>query len=422
MHIIFLIMMNNIELTILLLSASTLIYIFAGRRAKAIQLQHHENRVVKSPPVYYAWHTALWSSVPPMIILAGWFLWGDYLPDSIKQAIAASPFPVLMLICIATLLVGASWGWQCIKNQHNTRKSVEKTLVWLLIAASTIAILTTLGIVLSVLFESIKFFNLVPISEFFSLHWSPQIAIRADQVGASGAFGAIPLFAGTLLITVVAMTLALPVGLMSAIFLAEYANSHIRNLIKPLLEILAGIPTVVYGFIAVLWLSPFIKNTAETFGLQASAESALAAGLAMGIMLIPFICSFADDALHAVPKALRDSSYALGATHSETITKVVLPAAIPGIMGGILLAVSRAIGETMIVVMAAGMSARLTGNPLDSTTTVTVQIVSLLIGDHEFDSAKTLAAFALGLTLFVATLMLNIVALKILKTYREQYE
>ena len=414
--------MSNIELAILLLSLSTLIYFFAGRRAKAIQLQSHNNDVVRSAPVYYAWHTALWSSVPPMIILIGWFLWGDHLPTAVKDALETGPFPVLMILCIGVLIVGTIWGWQCINNRHNTRKAIEKVLTWLLISASTIAILTTIGIVLSVLFESIKFFNLVPISEFFSLHWSPQTAIREDQVGASGAFGAIPLFAGTLLITLVAMTLALPIGLMSAIFLAEYADSYIRNLVKPLLEILAGIPTVVYGFIAVLWLSPFIKNTAESFGLQASSESALAAGLAMGIMLIPFICSFTDDALHAVPKALRDSSYALGATHSETITKVVLPAAIPGIMGGILLAVSRAIGETMIVVMAAGMSAKLTGNPLDSTTTVTVQIVSLLIGDHEFDSAKTLAAFALGLTLFLATLMLNVVALKILKTYREQYE
>ena len=414
--------MTNIELIILLLAASTVIYIITGRRAKTMQLKRYDARIATSTPLYYAWHTTLWSSIPPMIILLGWLLWSDYLPTSIRQAIEASPIPIILIVCLGTLLLGTSWGWQCIKNRHNTRKAVEKLMTWLLIGASTMAILTTIGIVLSVLFESIKFFNLVPISEFFSLHWSPQTAIRADQVGASGAFGAIPLFAGTLLITVIAMTLALPVGMMSAIFLTEYATSQIRNLVKPLLEILAGIPTVVYGFIAVLWLAPFVKGSAEMFGLQASSESALAAGLAMGIMLIPFICSFTDDALHAVPKTLRDSSYALGATHSETICKVVLPAAIPGIMGGILLAVSRAIGETMIVVMAAGMSAKLTGNPLDSTTTVTVQIVALLIGDHEFDSAKTLAAFALGLTLFLATLMLNIVALKILKTYREQYE
>ena len=414
--------MSNIELAVLLLLASTVIYIVAGRRAKAIQVQRYDSYTAKSAPVYYALHTALWSSIPPIIILLGWSLWGDYLPTPIKQAIESSPLPILIIICIAVLLIGAAWGWQCIHRRHNTRKAIEKMLIWLLIGASTIAILTTIGIVLSVLFESVKFFNLVPIGEFFGLHWSPQTAIRDDQVGASGAFGAIPLFAGTLLITVIAIALALPIGLMSAIFLAEYATPHIRNSIKPLLEILAGIPTVVYGFIAVLWLAPFIKGTAEALGLQASAESALAAGLAMGIMLIPFICSFTDDALHSVPRALRDSSLALGATHSETITKVVLPAAIPGIMGGILLAVSRAIGETMIVVMAAGMSAKLTGNPLDSTTTVTVQIVALLIGDHEFDSAKTLAAFALGLTLFLATLMLNIVALKILKTYREQYE
>ena len=231
-----------------------------------------------------------------------------------------------------------------------------------------------------------------------------------------------PLLAGTLLISLVAMLLAAPLGLMSAIYLGEYANERIRSYAKPTLEILAGIPTVVYGFFAVLWVAPTIRDAATSFGLAGSSESALAAGTVMGVMLIPFICSLSDDVIVAVPKSLRDGSRALGATRSETVRKVVLPAALPGIIGGLLLAVSRAIGETMIVVMAAGLSARLTANPLESVTTVTVQIVSLLTGDQEFDSPKTLAAFALGLTLFAITLLLNVIALQIVRRYREQYE
>ncbi|MDX1698393.1 MAG: phosphate ABC transporter permease subunit PstC, partial [Thiohalobacterales bacterium] len=244
----------------------------------------------------------------------------------------------------------------------------------------------------------------------------------SDQVGASGAFGAVPLFAGTLLISAIAMLVAFPIGLMSSIYLAEYAGSRMRAVIKPVLEILAGIPTVVYGFFAALFVAPVIRDAGNAIGLSVASESALAAGLVMGIMIIPFVSSISDDVITAVPQAMREGSYGLGATQSETIRKVILPAALPGIVGGVLLAVSRAIGETMIVVMAAGLAANLTANPLEAVTTVTVQIVTLLVGDQEFDSAKTLAAFALGLVLFIVTLTLNIIALHVVRKYREQYD
>lgn len=293
-------------------------------------------------------------------------------------------------------------------------------LLWLAAAAS---ILITLAIVLSVLFEALRFFRIVPATDFlFGLRWSPQMAMRADQAGSSGAFGVIPLFAGTLLITLIAMAVALPVGLMSAIYLSEYASPHMRNWLKPALEMLAGIPTVVYGYFAILLVSPALHSLGAMLGIPVAAESALAAGLVMGVMIIPFVSSLSDDIITAVPRALRDASYALGVTQSETIRQVVFPSALPGIMGAVLLAVSRAVGETMIVVMAAGLSANLTFNPLQAVTTVTVQIVSLLVGDQEFDSPKTLAAFALGLTLFCVTLLLNIVALLVVKRYRETYD
>ena len=248
------------------------------------------------------------------------------------------------------------------------------------------------------------------------------MALRADQVGSSGAFGAVPLFAGTALISGIAMLVAVPIGLMSAVYLSEYASRSFRATAKPLLEILAGIPTVVYGFFAALTVAPFIRQSGTLLGLDVASESALAAGLVMGIMIIPFVSSLSDDVINAVPQSMRDAAYALGATQSETVRQVILPAALPGIVGSILLAVSRAIGETMIVVMAAGLSAKLTANPLDSVTTVTVQIVTLLVGDQEFDSPKTLAAFALGLVLFIVTLGLNVLALHVVRKYREQYE
>jgi len=299
----------------------------------------------------------------------------------------------------------------------------ERIVLVLLFLAAAIAILTTLGIVLSLAFESFLFFEKVPFTDFlFGLTWSPQTALRSDQVASSGLFGAVPLFAGTLLISGIALTVAVPTGLMSAIYLSEYASPAVRNIMKPLLEILAGVPTVVYGFFAALVVAPFIRGFGESIGLDASSESALAAGLVMGIMIIPFISSLSDDVLNAVPQLLRDGSLALGSTKSETIINVVIPSAFPGIVSGVLLAASRAIGETMIVVMAAGLTANLTINPLQAVTTVTVQIVTLLVGDQEFDSAKTLSAFALALTLFIITLGLNIIAMKVVRKYREQYE
>ena len=307
--------------------------------------------------------------------------------------------------------------------QYTARAKVEEIIQWLLLSSSGIAILTTIGIIISVLFESIQFFNSVTPWEFIlGTEWSPQTAMRIDQVGSSGSFGAIPLFAGTMLITVIAMLLAVPVGLMIAIYLSQYASPRFRSLAKPMLEVLAGVPTVVYGFFAALTVAPVIRNLGESFGLSVASESALAAGLVMGTMIIPFVSSLSDDAISAVPNSLKEASLGMGATRSETIKKVLLPAALPGIVGAILLAVSRAIGETMIVVMAAGMAANLTANPLDSVTTVTVQIVTLLTGDQEFDSPKTLAAFALGLMLFVTTLALNVIALKVVRKYREQYD
>jgi phosphate transport system permease protein len=296
-------------------------------------------------------------------------------------------------------------------------------VVLALITCSLIAVFTTIGIVLSVIFESILFFKQIPLTEFlFGLEWSPQMAIRADQVGSSGAFGAVPLFTGTLLISGIAMLVAVPIGLMSSIYMAEYATRRMRSVLKPVLEILAGIPTVVYGFFAALTVAPLIRDFGQSIGLQVASESALAAGLVMGIMIIPFISSISDDVISAVPRAMREGSYALGATQSETIRLVIIPAALPGIVGGVLLAISRAIGETMIVVMAAGLAANLSANPLEAVTTVTVQIVTLLVGDQEFDSPKTLAAFALGLVLFLVTLVLNIIALHVVRRYREQYE
>ena len=295
--------------------------------------------------------------------------------------------------------------------------------MFVLIAASVVAVLTTVGIVLSLIVESIQFFRLIPVTDFlFGLQWSPQTAIRSDQVGASGAFGAIPLLVGTLLISAVALTVSGPVGLFAAVYLAEYASDRLRSVIKPVLEILAGIPTVVYGFFAALVVAPMLRQGGESIGLEISSESALAAGLVMGIMTIPFVSSIADDAITAVPNSLREGSLGLGSTRSEAVRRVILPAALPGIAGGMMLAASRVIGETMIVVMAAGLTAKLTINPLEAVTTVTVQIVTLLTGDQEFDSAKTLSAFALGLFLFTVTLILNVTALKIVKTYREQYD
>jgi phosphate transport system permease protein len=425
-----------------------------------------------SLPIYHGIHAALWVLAPALLVLAAWApmqtrlvddavlsspegkalpnfeMQRDTILDEARQiahqeieagfnpesttvapVIAKAEGRYASIGSIAAILValGAAGILLLRKRDRDfrARTSVERWMNGLLVGASLIAIFTTLGIVLSLLFESLRFFALVPPTDFlFGLSWSPQMAIRADQAGSSGAFGSIPLFWGTILIgAIIAMIVAIPLGLMSAIYLTQYASQRARAIIKPVLEILAGVPTVVYGYFAALTVAPWIREFGIAIGISsASSESALAAGLVMGIMIIPFVSSMADDSIAAVPQAMSDGSLALGATRSETIRKVLLPAALPGVVGGVLLAVSRAIGETMIVVMAAGLAANLTLNPFESVTTVTVQIVQLLTGDQEFDSAKTLAAFALGLVLFLITLVLNLIALTVVRRYREAYE
>jgi phosphate transport system permease protein len=322
-----------------------------------------------------------------------------------------------IILCFAS----GTWAFTRVRPTFRARTRVERVVMITLLLASLIAILTTAGIVASLAFESARFFAKVSVFDFlFGTRWSPQAASTGDMK----ALGAVPLFWGTIFIgAIIAMIVAIPIGLMTAVYLTQYAAPRVRRWMKPLLEILAGVPTVVYGYFAALTVAPVIRRFAESVGIPgASSESALAAGLVMGIMIIPFVSSMADDSIAAVPQSMRDGSLAMGATTSETIRKVLVPAALPGIVGGVLLAVSRAIGETMIVVMAAGLAANLTANPFASVTTVTTQIVQLLTGDQEFDSAKTLAAFALGLVLFIVTLLLNIVALRVVKKYREAYD
>ena len=462
--------MQATNILILLIGFGTVAFYLGRGRSLAIAGPLGGIRKLHSLPSYYGMHVALWCALPSVAILGLWMIFdGPIINSLVIGSVAADIIPIdtasynLLLNKVSNLAdgilprtgrsdslldaadhmqslqlisqwaltalsfvlstMGLFWGWSKISAEFRARPVVERVIQNLLLASACVAIFTTLGIVLSVLFESIQFFRSVPIYDFvFGLDWSPQTAIREDQVGSSGSFGAVPLFVGTLLVSAVAMVIAVPVGLMSAIYLAEYASKNVRNFAKPALEVLAGIPTVVYGFFAALTVAPLLRDLGNSFGVSVSSESALAAGGVMGIMIIPFISSLADDVITAVPQSMRDGSLAMGATQSETIRRVVIPAALPGIVGGIMLAVSRAIGETMIVVMAAGMAANLTANPLDSVTTVTVQIVTLLTGDQEFDSPKTLAAFALGLMLFMVTLMLNIFALHIVKKYREQYE
>ncbi len=320
-------------------------------------------------------------------------------------------------------LLGLAFGLRALSAKFRARNQVERVVKGVLFAAACVAVLTTIGIVSSVLFETVLFFQKVsPIDFLFGLHWSPQTAIRSDQVGSSGAFGIVPLVTGTLLITTIAILIAGPIGLFAAIYMAEYAGPRFRSVAKPILEVLAGIPTVVLGFFAALSLAPWIREAGQALGLDVASESALAAGVVMGMMIIPFVSSLSDDVINAVPQSLRDGSYGMGATRSETIRKVVLPAAFAGIVSAFMLAISRAVGETMIVVMAAGLAGNLTFNPFEAVTTFTVQIKTILVGDQEFDSAKTLSAFALGFVLFFFTLTLNVIALQIVKRYREQYD
>ncbi|MBG1233745.1 phosphate ABC transporter permease subunit PstC [Aestuariivirga litoralis] len=321
---------------------------------------------------------------------------------------------VTIYVGAGVAIVAAALCFLAVSQKLPARQISEGIVLALLILASAIAIFTTVGIVASVLAESFRFFSQVSIWSFlFGTEWAPTAPVPS--------FGFIPLLVGTLLITLIAIIVAAPIGLLSAIYMAEYSNARTRQIAKPLLELLAGVPTVVLGFFAALTVAPYVKGLGESLGLSVSSESALAAGLVMGMMIVPLISSLSDDVINAVPQAMRDGSYAMGATKSETIRKVVLPAALPGIVSAFILAISRAIGETMIVVMAAGLAPNLTFNPFAAVTTVTVQISAMLVGDQEFDSAKTLSAFALGLTLFVITLALNIIALRVVRKYKEQY-
>jgi phosphate transport system permease protein len=442
---------------------------FALGRRRAREMRSAGGPPLHSLPGYYGWYAALWCGLPGLAVVVLWLALSSWSLDRLTLAsvpeaetgtadaeitlflndvknlargsIASSTDPRVVeaaerykrlrggalaaaaLLALALSAAGAVVALRRVRPELAARVKVERVTRWVLLVSSTVAILVTMGIVLSLIFETLRFFRVVPVSEFlFGLHWSPQTALRADQVGSSGSFGAVPVFAGTLLITAIAMAVSVPIGLASAIYMTFYADPRVRAVAKPMLEILAGVPTVVYGFFAALVVAPLIRGWGESLGLEVASESALAAGVVMGVMIIPFISSLSDDAITAVPQSLRDGSFGLGATRSETIRFVIVPAALPGIVGAFLLAVSRAVGETMIVVMAAGLTANLTANPLAAVTTVTVQIVTLLTGDQEFDSAKTLSAFALGLALFVVTLGLNLFALRLVKRYRELYD
>ncbi len=462
--------MQTTTVFLVLVALCVVSFLTGRKRSKILAMQAGSLTSLHSLPNHYGYMAAIWAGLPALLVLLLWMGFESsilhkavvsHLPPAVqelpeeelglyynqvqsfakgvidsaeldetqiaaatyysKTASSFSQLKATMVFLVAIL--GTLLALRRVTLLFRARNHVERVFEWLLFSCSFVAVVTTLGIVLSVLFEAIRFFQIVPLSDFlFGLQWSPQMAIRENQVAASGSFGFVPLLIGTLLISAVALLIAVPIGLMSAIYLSEYATRRFRAVTKPVLEILAGVPTVVYGFFAALTVAPFIRELGESIGLDVASESALAAGLVMGIMIIPFVMSLSDDIINAVPVSLREASLGMGATMNETIRRVVLPAALPGIVGGILLAASRAIGETMIVVMAAGLSAKLTLNPLEAVTTITVQIVTLLVGDQEFDSPKTLAAFALGLVLFFVTLLLNFVALYVVRKYREQYE
>ncbi len=381
------------------LVVAALAYVLASSKARALRLAGQR---LQSLPSYHGYFTAGATAAFGLAAL----LCVALITPNTSIAWAASVFAA---IAAATLI------YRQIKPKFEARPLFERLTLALLIASSIVAILTTIGIFSSVVFESFAFFREVNILTFlFGSLWAPT--------GTPPSFGFIPLLAGTFLITAIAIAVAAPLGLFSAIYMAEYATPRVRSVAKPLLEMLAGIPTVVLGFFAALTVAPLIRNSGQAMGLDVASESALAAGLVMGMMIVPLISSLADDIINAVPQSLRDGSFAMGATKSETIKRVVLPAALPGIVSAVMLAISRAVGETMIVVMAAGLAANLSFNPLQAVSTITVQIATLLVGDQEFDSAKTLSAFALGLVLFFFTLALNYIALRIVQKYRQQYD
>ncbi|WP_288425624.1 phosphate ABC transporter permease subunit PstC [uncultured Agrobacterium sp.] len=404
----------------------SLTYGMVGSIARGIdRLSSEEYAQVKADP----------ATTRALLASKGVAIAGDPEPYMVEAAetlntLTATSRLAMVAVVLLAALGGAFYALRGIAPRFRARNTVEKVILGALLVASSIAILTTIGIVLSMLTEAIQFFNMVPAHEFFfGTVWDPRFA-AAGSTDSSGQFGLIPLLAGTLYIGFVAMLVAVPVGLFSAIYMAEYATPRFRSIAKPLLEVLAGIPTIVYGFFALTTVGPFLRDiSAQINGLTTGdysnfiqAQSVITAGFVMGIMLIPYVSSLSDDIITAVPRALRDGSLGLGATRSETVKKVILPAALPGIVGAILMTASRAIGETMIVVLAAGVAARLQLDPFEPMTTVTVKIVSQLTGDLEFTSPQTLVAFALGITLFAITLCLNIYALYIVRKYREQYE
>jgi phosphate transport system permease protein len=464
---------SNVVLLITTMIFGIVAYVLAiGRTKSAVAAEG-----VKSHSLikYYGVYAALWTLVPALILALIWAFVADPLLLNAAESRLASAFPNLpasfldlklaqlqnivagyidapddimaaeaaklrdsmdrvalarVLTLMIVMMIGFLFAFFQVAPQFKARVAFEGFLRRSFFAAAVLAILTTIGIVTSLLFEAYRFFNEISMIDFFfGTHWSPMVSLRdgaaaADEAvaGSSGSFGMVPVMLGTLLVAVIAMLVAVPVGLFSAIYTADFAPRRVRNIIKPVLEVLAGIPTVVYGFFAALTVAPFFREAGLLVGLDVSSQSALAAGGVMGIMIIPFISSLSDDVITAVPQSLRDGALGLGSTRAETIMRVVLPAAFPGLVGAFLLAISRAVGETMIVVMAAGVAANLTINPLESVTTVTVQIVMLLTGDNEFDSVKTLSAFALGITLFVVTLLLNIAALHVSRKLGQRYE
>ena len=380
---------------------------FLLARGRALAAAGGDLRKLHSLPNYYGWHAALLTLVPALLVLAAWL--------ALAPAAAGSTVQAAVAIGLAGL--GFLYGLSRAAPEFRARNAVEAGVLGLLILAASIAILTTAGIILSMLFETRTFFSQYEWTRFFfNATWSPQFRGNSE-------LGILPLLWGTLYVSFIALLVAVPVGLFAAIYMSEYAGPRFRAVAKPAIEILAGIPTIVYGLFALITVGPLLRDYfAQPLGLGSSSSSVMTAGLVMGIMLIPFVSSLSDDIINAVPQAMRDGSLGLGATHSETIRQVVLPAALPGIVGAVLLAASRAIGETMIVVLGAGAAARLDLNPFEAMTTVTVKIVSQLTGDTDFNSPETLVAFALGLTLFVMTLGLNVLALWIVRRYREQYE
>ena len=392
---------------------------FLGRR-KAL-VQEAQGHKLHSQPGFYGWFAFTWMVIPPLglsVVLASLHIAG----------LINVPPQVLVAACLTLAALSLVASLHMIQPGLRARSRVEQVIRWMLFTASAISIMTTVGIVLSIIFEAIKFFNMVSLWEFITgTTWSPDAAFlsgagRTGEEAAKPEFGSLPIFAGTFMITFIAMLVAIPVGLFSAIYMSEYASKTVREMAKPMLEILAGIPTVVYGFFAAITVSPLVVRAAESIGLEAAYTNALTPGLVMGIMIIPFISSLSDDIINSIPQSMREGSYALGTTKSETIKRVLLPAALPGIVSAFLLGVSRALGETMIVVMAAGLRPNLTWNPLEGMTTVTVRIVDALTGDTAFDSAETLSAFGLGLALLLVTLMLNIVSTIVIRRFKQQYE